>query len=130
MAELLKNPGIMVRAQSELRETIAKDQQIDESIIESLHYLQAIVKETLRLHPPVPFLIPHRADTDVEMCGFMVPKNTHVVLNVWTIGRDPGTWEDPDIFQPERCVGILSLFHLGQGGGYVLDCHWRIGWCL
>ncbi|KAL5715867.1 unspecific monooxygenase [Ranunculus cassubicifolius] len=102
MTELLKNPEIMVKARSEVRETIGKDQRIDESVIESLHYLQAIIKETFRLHPPAPFLIPHRADTDVEMCGFMVPKNTQVLLNVWTIGRDLGTWEDPDVFRPER----------------------------
>ncbi|KAL5715878.1 unspecific monooxygenase [Ranunculus cassubicifolius] len=104
MTELLKNPEIMVKAQSELRETIGKDQRIDESVVESLHYLQAIIKETLRLHPPAPFLIPHRADTDVEMCGYMVPKNAQVLINVWAMGRDSETWEAPDVFRPERFV--------------------------
>ncbi|KAL5715875.1 unspecific monooxygenase [Ranunculus cassubicifolius] len=110
MTELLKNPDIMVKAQSELRETITENKPIEESDIDNLHYLQAIIKETFRLHPPVPFLIPHRAVTDVEMCGFIVPKNTQVLINVWTMGRDPETWEDPITFRPERFLNSSMDF--------------------
>ncbi|KAL5715871.1 hypothetical protein ACHQM5_017633 [Ranunculus cassubicifolius] len=110
MTELLKNPDIMVKAQSELRETIAENKPIKESDIDNLHYLQAIIKETFRLHPPVPFLIPHRGVTDVEVCGFIVPKKTQVLINVWTMGRDPETWEDPATFRPERFLNSSMDF--------------------
>ena len=88
MAELLRNPEKMVKAQEELEKVLGKDGLVQESDISKFPYLQAIVKETFRLHPPAPFLVPHKAETDVEMCGFTVPKNAQILINVWTMGRD------------------------------------------
>ncbi|RZC73042.1 hypothetical protein C5167_048517 [Papaver somniferum] len=102
MAELLHNPSKMTKAQQEISTIIGKDRLIKETDIVRLPYLQAIVKETLRLHPPVPFLVPHKAVVDVKMHNFVVPKDAQVIVNVWAMGRDPTIWMDPISFNPER----------------------------
>uniref|UniRef100_A0A803M8S6 Cytochrome P450 n=2 Tax=Chenopodium quinoa TaxID=63459 RepID=A0A803M8S6_CHEQI len=105
MAELLCNPEKLKKAQAELQETIGKENPVEESDMARLPYLQAIVKETLRLHPAAPLLVPRKADSDVKLCGFTVPKDTQVLVNVWAIGRDPELWENPNSFEPERFMG-------------------------
>jgi len=102
MAELMKNPAVMKRAQDEIQQVLGKDSQIQESDIRKLPYLQAIIKETLRLHPPTVFLLPRKAETDVELYGHIVPRNAQILVNLWAIGRDPTVWENPDEFSPER----------------------------
>ncbi|CAN6480329.1 unnamed protein product [Victoria cruziana] len=101
MAELLRHPEKMAVARSELENLMGKDGAMEESDIPNLPYLQAVVKETLRLHSPVP-LIPRRADEAVEVGGFTIPKHAKVLINAWGIGRDPTFWDDPDSFVPER----------------------------
>ncbi|XP_062115154.1 iridoid oxidase [Humulus lupulus] len=102
MAELLHNPKTLKRVQSELRRTITNGKKLDERDIENLPYLKAVIKETLRLHPPLPFLVPHMAMDTCKMLGYYIPKETQILVNVWAIGRDPKTWEDPSEFKPER----------------------------
>lgn len=102
MAELLNNPKAMGKAQDELRQVMGKDSKIEESDISKLSYLQAVVKETFRLHPPAPFLVPRRVEMDSEILGYAVPKNAQVLVNVWAIGRDSRTWSNPNSFVPER----------------------------
>ncbi|XP_022929108.1 probable (S)-N-methylcoclaurine 3'-hydroxylase isozyme 2 [Cucurbita moschata] len=101
MAELLKNRDIMNRVREETKKAINGD-AIDESKLSELHYLWKCVKETLRLHPPAPFLLPRYAPEACELMGYSVPKHTMIVVNVWGIGRDPSIWEDPQSFKPER----------------------------
>ncbi|KAF8380384.1 hypothetical protein HHK36_027869 [Tetracentron sinense] len=102
MTELLRHPSIMAKARRELAEKLGDRQKVEESDIPRLPYLQAVVKETMRLHPTVPLLLPHRAETDVELLGFHVPKHTQVLVNTWAIFRDPNLWEKPTCFIPER----------------------------
>nr|XP_023926620.1 geraniol 8-hydroxylase-like [Quercus suber] len=102
MALLLHNPEKMVKAQDELEEVLGNNGKVQESDISKFHYLQAIVKETFRLHPPAPFLVPRKAVTDVEICGFIVPKNAQILINVWAMGRDLSIWPNPNLFMPER----------------------------
>ncbi|KAH1235165.1 Geraniol 8-hydroxylase [Glycine max] len=99
MAELLRNPG-KIDKRKELSQAIGKDVTIEESHILKLPFLRAVVKETLRLHPPGPFLVPHKCDEMVTIYGFKVPKNAQVLVNVWAMGRDPR--ENPEVFKPER----------------------------
>ena len=65
----------------------------------------AVVKETLRLHPPVPLLIPHECMDDCIILGYDIPSKCRVIVNIWAIARDPIIWKEPETFKPERFVG-------------------------
>ncbi|CAN1258635.1 Geraniol 8-hydroxylase [Linum perenne] len=105
MVELLRNPKTFAKAREELNQTIGKDNHLQESDILRLPYLQAILKETFRLHPAIPLLLPRKAGADVEVCGFTVPKGAQIMVNAWAIGRDSITWDSPNLFMPERFMG-------------------------
>ncbi|KAK6781335.1 hypothetical protein RDI58_023519 [Solanum bulbocastanum] len=100
--EILGQPEIMKKVQVELAEVVGKGKPIEEVDVSRLPYLQFIIKETLRLHPPAPFLIPRRVDQDVELCDYIIPKGSLVLVNAWAIGRDPSFWDDALVFKPER----------------------------
>ncbi|OWM69650.1 cytochrome P450 76A2-like [Punica granatum] len=105
LTELLLHPESMNRAKAELSRVIGSTRKVEESDFGQLLYVQAVVKETLRLHPPIPFLVPRRALEDTEFMGYQIPKNTQVFVNAWAIGRDPNVWADPLEFKPERFLG-------------------------
>ncbi|TYI11670.1 hypothetical protein ES332_A09G223400v1 [Gossypium tomentosum] len=105
MPELLRNPQALLKAKKELEEAIGKGNPVEESDINRLPYLQAIIKETFRMHPAVPLLLPRRADSDANLCGFKIPKGSQVLINVWAIGRDPSIWDNPNSFIPDRFLG-------------------------
>ncbi|KAK4258226.1 hypothetical protein QN277_007698 [Acacia crassicarpa] len=103
MAELIRNPNKMAKSRTELQQVLGKSSvKLEESMVSNLPFIQAVIKETLRLHPPAPLLIPHKANCDVELCGFLVPKNAQILANVWAMGRDPSIWDDHNSFLPER----------------------------
>ncbi|XP_057809222.1 cytochrome P450 76T24-like [Salvia miltiorrhiza] len=102
MAELMHNPSKMSRLRNEIRNFMQENGEIEESDITRLPYLKAVVKETFRLHPAAPFLIPRKADFDVQINGYLVPKEARILVNVWASGRDPNIWANPDEFVPER----------------------------
>uniref|UniRef100_M1AMF5 Geraniol 10-hydroxylase n=2 Tax=Solanum tuberosum TaxID=4113 RepID=M1AMF5_SOLTU len=102
MTELLRAPEIMKKVQAELVELLGEGKPMDEADIARLPYLQCIIKETFRMHPPAPLLVPRKAEQDVEVCGYTVPKGSKVLINVWAIGRDSTLWEDPLVFNPDR----------------------------
>ncbi|KAK3014459.1 hypothetical protein RJ639_008179, partial [Escallonia herrerae] len=102
MTELLRNSGSMAKTKKELEQVIGKGKTIEEGDLPRLPYLQCVMKETLRMHPAVPFLIPRRVEVDVEMWGYNIPKGAQVLVNAWAIGRDPSLWEDSLAFKPER----------------------------
>ncbi|CAJ2639452.1 unnamed protein product [Trifolium pratense] len=102
LAEMLKNPKIMKRAQEEMDQVIGKDRRLQESDIQKLPYLQAICKETFRKHPSTPLNLPRVSLQPCEVNGYYIPKNTRLSVNIWAIGRDPNVWENPLKFNPER----------------------------
>ncbi|PRQ19602.1 putative geraniol 8-hydroxylase [Rosa chinensis] len=106
MAELLRNPEILSKAQAELEQVIGKGKLVEESDIVRLPYLQAIIKETFRVHPTVPFLLPRKAEANIEIGGYIIPKGARVLINFWAISRDPITWDNPNLFMPERFLGL------------------------
>ncbi|KAK9067775.1 hypothetical protein SSX86_011886 [Deinandra increscens subsp. villosa] len=101
LAELINHPKVLKKAREEIDHVVGKNRLLVESDIPNLPYLQAIMKETLRLHPPVP-LIPRKSTEDRIVAGYDIPAKTTVFINVWSIGRDPNYWENPLEFRPER----------------------------
>ena len=94
MTELICHQEKMTKPQAEIDQVLGKDKSksIQESNISNLHYIQTIAKETLRLHSAAPLLVPHKAEKDVQLCGYCVPKNAQVWVHVWCIGQDPNVW--------------------------------------
>ncbi|KAL0920125.1 hypothetical protein M5K25_009236 [Dendrobium thyrsiflorum] len=103
MAELVRNSRIMQKAQEEIRSS----DHFSKGNLHQLHYLNSVVKETLRLHLPVPLLLPREAIRHCKISGYDIEPNTRVYINAWGIARDPKTWENPEEFLPERFIDSL-----------------------
>ncbi|CAL5004593.1 unnamed protein product [Urochloa decumbens] len=122
MAELMRHPHAMAKVQAELRGKVTKNKEdifeilTEDDDLSSMAYLRAVIKETLRLHPPGPLFLPHLSTADCEVEGYMIPAGTTVMINAWGIGRDPGFWEDPEEFKPERFL---------EGGGHAAHVEYR-----
>lgn len=102
MAELLKNPEAMNKLKEELTQVVGLNKMVEESHLSQLHYLNAVIKETLRLHPPFPLLVPRTPNQNTTLGGYKVPKGASIYINAWAIQRDPTLWENPLEFRPER----------------------------
>ncbi|CAN0924812.1 Cytochrome P450 84A1 [Linum grandiflorum] len=101
MAELLKSPQDLKRVQQELTYVVGLNRHVEEKDLEKLTFLKCILKETLRLHPPIPLLL-HETAEDVEVSGYFIPKRSRVMVNAFAIGRDPNSWSNPNEFNPSR----------------------------
>ncbi|PRQ47442.1 putative cytochrome P450 [Rosa chinensis] len=101
ITELMRNPEELKKVQQELVDVVGFDRRLQESDVENLTYLKCALKETLRLHPPVPLLL-HETAEDTEVSGYHIPKKSHVMINVWAIGRDKDFWDEPETFMPSR----------------------------
>ncbi|XVF43377.1 hypothetical protein PTKIN_Ptkin02bG0035500 [Pterospermum kingtungense] len=102
MAELLKNPDIMKKVQEEVRNVVGKKPKVDVKDTNQMEYLKCVIKETLRLHPVAPLLVPRKTTASVKLGGYDIPSNITVIINAWAIQRDPKWWEKPEEFIPER----------------------------
>ncbi|XAR73518.1 hypothetical protein NMG60_11007507 [Bertholletia excelsa] len=105
MTELIIQPYIMTKLRQEITEKVGNKRRIEEADILELPYLQAAIKETMRLHLVVPLLVPHKTEMEVKINGYVIPKNTQTLVNAWAIARDPDYWENPTSFTPERFLG-------------------------
>jgi len=104
LVELLRHPEAMKKAQAELDDVIGSERVVDEGDIHELKYLQAIVKETFRLHPPAP-LLPHESIGDCTVGGYFIPAKTRIFVNAWAVHRHPSAYQKPLEFNPSRFVG-------------------------
>ncbi|RDX73307.1 Cytochrome P450 71A8, partial [Mucuna pruriens] len=102
MAELLRHPIVMQKLQGEVRNVVRDRTHITEEDLNSMHYLKAVVKETFRLHPPAPLLLPRESMQDTKVMDYDIATGTQIIVNAWAIGRDPSFWDQPQEFQPER----------------------------
>ncbi|XP_010527150.1 PREDICTED: cytochrome P450 84A1-like [Tarenaya hassleriana] len=107
MAELMKSPKELKRVQQELTDVIGLNRPFNESDLENLPYFRCAMKETLRMHPPIPLLL-HETSADTVVSGYGIPKDSRVMINVWAIGRDGSVWPDPDEFRPGRFLDSNS----------------------
>ncbi|PIA38485.1 hypothetical protein AQUCO_02800295v1 [Aquilegia coerulea] len=105
MTELLMKPKLMKKAQEEIDEVVGMNSVLEEGHCSKLNYINAIVKETLRLHPIAPILIPKYTSKSCTIGGYNVPKGTKIIVNAWAIQRDSTYWNNPLEFQPERFLG-------------------------
>ncbi|XP_039139648.1 premnaspirodiene oxygenase-like [Dioscorea cayenensis subsp. rotundata] len=111
MSELMKNPEVMNKVQAEVREHLKGKTKVTEEDISGLQYLKLVIKETLRMHAPVPLLIPRECRENCELMGYQVPAGTNVLVNAWSIGRNPEYWDEPLVFKPERFEGSSISFN-------------------
>ncbi|KAE8717891.1 putative Cytochrome P450 [Hibiscus syriacus] len=134
MCFLMKNPEYLKKTQSEVRHSIGEKGFVDEDDLKALTYLKAVIKETFRLQPTAPLLVPRETLGKCSIGGYQVPAKTLVHVNAWAIGRDPETWENPEEFCPERFIGSpidykgrnFELIPFGAGRRFVLECIWEL----
>nr|QWK52284.1 cytochrome P450 79C1 [Isatis tinctoria] len=102
LAEMLNQRGILEKAVEEIDMIVGKDRLVQESDVSNLNYVKACCRETLRLHPTNPFLVPHMARHDTTLAGYFIPKGSHILVSRPGVGRNPKTWDQPLIYRPER----------------------------
>ncbi|OAY82482.1 Cytochrome P450 84A1 [Ananas comosus] len=117
LAELLKSPDDMKRLQREFADVVGLDRKVHESDLDKLPFLKCVVKETLRLHPPIPLLL-HETAEDCAVAGYSIPKKSRVMINVWAIGRDASAWKDADAFRPSRFAAGGDSFDVDFKGNF------------
>nr|AYV88881.1 cytochrome P450 oxidase CYP92A143 [Polygala tenuifolia] len=105
MSELMKQPHLIKKANEELDRVIGKERWVEEKDFPNLPFTDAIMKETMRLHPVAVLLAPHLALEDCEVLGYHISKGTRIFINTWSMGRNPSQWEAPLEFRPERFLG-------------------------
>ncbi|XP_010696237.2 dimethylnonatriene synthase [Beta vulgaris subsp. vulgaris] len=117
---LLNHPKALKAAQEELDQQVGKQRWVNESDIANLPYLQAIIKETLRLYPPSPLAGPREALEDCHIDNHFIRKGTRIIVNIWKVHRDPRVWAGPDEFRPERFLNEHgSIDFRGQSFEYI-----------
>ncbi|RLN17982.1 uncharacterized protein C2845_PM02G13720 [Panicum miliaceum] len=102
LAELIRHPDVLAKAQQELDAVVGRGRLVSESDLPRLTYLAAIVKETFRLHPSTPLSLPRVAAEECEVDGYRIPRGATLLVNVWAIARDPDAWPEPLEFRPGR----------------------------
>ncbi|KAF5816201.1 putative cytochrome P450 [Helianthus annuus] len=125
MAEILNNPVVMRKVQDELTEVFSINNIVEESYLHKLTYLDAVIKETFRLHPLLPLLIQKSPDESCKVGGYTIPKDTTVHINVWAIHHDPDNWTNPLEFKPKKFLNgkwdyngnNMKFFPFGTGRG-------------
>lgn len=96
---------MFAKATEELDRIVGHRRWVNEKDILDLPYIEAIVKETMRLHPIGPLLAPRLSREDTSVGGYDIPTGTRVFVNVWAIARDPTLWDASEEFMPERFLG-------------------------
>ncbi|GLJ21194.1 hypothetical protein SUGI_0388060 [Cryptomeria japonica] len=118
MSELIRHPHLTNRVRNEVDAVVGMEERVTESHLPHLKYLEAVVTETLRLHPPTPLLLPHASPKcSSKVMGYFIPPNSHVTVNVSAVARDPNSWERPLEFDPDRFVDGRDFRIIPFGAG-------------
>ncbi|KAF7076962.1 hypothetical protein CFC21_081561 [Triticum aestivum] len=106
MAELIQNPE--------------GKEMVTEEDLSGMIYLKGVIKETLRLHSPVPLFLPHLSTADCDIEGYTIPSGTRVIINGWALSRDPAYWESAEEFMPERFMENVgsTMIHDFKGSNF------------
>uniref|UniRef100_A0ACD5ZXF8 Uncharacterized protein n=1 Tax=Avena sativa TaxID=4498 RepID=A0ACD5ZXF8_AVESA len=98
LAHLVAQPDV----QEKLRREV-DDGDRSQLILRGTPYLQAVILESLRMHPPAPLALRHvQADGAATLVGGAANSDLVVLFILGEMGRDKKTWKDPDEFRPER----------------------------
>ncbi|KAG1364184.1 cytochrome P450 CYP73A100 [Cocos nucifera] len=101
IAELVNHPEVQEKLRQEIADVLKGD-EVTESNLQRLPYMQAVVRETLRLHTPIPLLVPHMNLEEAKLGGYTIPEGSKVVVNAWWLANNPAWWDKPEEFRPER----------------------------
>ncbi|KAF7076963.1 hypothetical protein CFC21_081561 [Triticum aestivum] len=120
MAELIQNPEVMTKLQAEVRSMAEGKEMVTEEDLSGMIYLKGVIKETLRLHSPVPLFLPHLSTADCDIEGYTIPSGTRVIINGWALSRDPAYWESAEEFMPERFMENVgsTMIHDFKGSNF------------
>ncbi|KAI3904895.1 hypothetical protein MKW92_017243, partial [Papaver armeniacum] len=118
---LLTNPRVLRTVQDELDTVVGKERNVEDRDVNDLVYLQAVIKETLRLYPAGPLAVPHEAIENCNVGGYEVKAGTRLLVNLWKIHRDPRVWSNPSEFKPERFLPREDGAAAGTGEASKLD---------
>jgi cytochrome P450 len=110
VTELLRHPQVLNKLQNEVRQVMKGKPNVTQEDLEKMSYLKLVIKEALRLHTPIPLLVPRESTHYAKIQGYDVEAGTQVLVNAWAIGRDPSLWEDPEAFRPERFLNSRTDF--------------------
>ncbi|KAM0934606.1 putative cytochrome P450 [Dioscorea sansibarensis] len=110
LAEMMNKPETIRKAQEELESVVGKEEMVDETHLPKLHYLEALVKESLCLHPLVPLLIPRYSTATCSVGGYIIPRGTKAFINTWAKHRNPTVWENHSEFIPERFLAGMNTW--------------------
>ncbi|XP_058751746.1 cytochrome P450 77A3-like [Vicia villosa] len=103
IAQLIDNPEIQEKLYQEINMTVG-DKKVDEKDVEKMPYLQAVVKELLRKHPPTHFVLTHGVTEPTTLGGYDIPIDANIEIYTAGIGEDPKLWPNPEKFDPERFI--------------------------
>ncbi|PYH85820.1 cytochrome P450 [Aspergillus uvarum CBS 121591] len=98
-------PDVQRKAQEEIDRVIGSDRLPTDTDRPNLPYIDAIVKEALRWHPVGPMGIPHRSMEDDICGGYLIPKGSIILPNIWAFCHDPTAYKNPMTFDPARFLG-------------------------
>lgn len=102
MSNLLSQPDALQKLRQEIDGNVGHDHLLKEADLPNVPYLGCVVKETLRLHPATPLLLPHLSSQECRVGGYCIPRGTILLVNAWAVHRDPHLWDEPEKFKPER----------------------------
>ena len=115
LSELINNPRVLKKAREEIDSVVGKDRLVEESDVQNLPYIRAVVKEAFRMHPPLP-VVKRKCTQECEIDGYVIPEGALILFNVWAVGRDLRYWVKPLEFRPERFIE-----NVGEGEAASID---------
>ncbi|XP_073393579.1 cytochrome P450 76C1 isoform X2 [Physcomitrium patens] len=116
----LPDQDLLKLLQTEMDSVIGSKRLVEESDIQQLPFLQAVMKENFRLHPPAPLLLPHESREPTELLGYHFPAGTELLVNAFAIHRDPSVYDNPDSFDPDRFLARPHVDHMSTSDPYEL----------
>ncbi|TVU42421.1 hypothetical protein EJB05_08825, partial [Eragrostis curvula] len=103
MSELIRHPEVMAKVQDEVRRVFHNKRPEDhQGHLDELPYMRMVIKESMRLNPVIPLLVPHLCRETCDICGFEIKEGTRVIINAFALATNPEYWPDAEKFRPER----------------------------